>query len=425
MSARSLRAHQTVTLSLLFLAGVVNFLDRSSLSVASTTVAAELHLSFSQMGLLLSAFAGAYGLSQLPLISLVEQLGTRSVLGAGLTIWSGAQLLTGLVRGFPMFIAFRILLGIGESPFYPAGVHSVREWFGKESRGKATGLMNSSQSFGLALAPPFLTVLMLHVGWRAMFMILGLAGLVVAALWIAFHRSRGATEFRQESNAVATQGNPFSSLMGRIRELISQRAAWGMMIGFSGVVYTNWLYTAWTPGYLQTERHVSLAKSGWLAAIPFLGGAAGMLTSGFVSDAFARRGYKLTTIHRGQLVTGMLLSALSTVVVVNASSTATAVAGITGALFFIHFAGTSGWGYAQAICPSRLVASMSALQNFAGFVVASFAPYLTGWIVDRTHSFALGFVICATVTLIGAISYATLAAPDGMNLSDAALLPEA
>jgi MFS family permease len=425
VSARSLRAHQTVTLSLLFLAGVVNFLDRSSLSVASTTVSAELHLSFSQRGLLLSVFAGAYGLSQLPLMSLVEQMGTRTVLGAGLAVWSGAQLLTGLVRSFPMFIAFRILLGIGESPFYPAGVHSVREWFGKESRGKATALMNSSQSFGLALAPPLLTVLMLHVGWRAMFMILGAAGLVVAGLWVALHRSRNATEFRVEPVAAVAHSNPFAPMIGRIRELTSQRAAWGMMIGFAGVNYTNWLYTAWTPGYLQTERHVSLAKSGWLAAIPFLGGAAGMLTSGVSADAFARRGYKLTTIHRVQLIAGLLLSALSTVVVVRASSTETAVAGITGALFFIHFAGTSGWGYAQAICPGRLVAAMSALQNFAGLVIASIAPYLTGWLVDRTHSFALGFAICGVMAVIGAVSYATLAAPDGMNLSETALLPEA
>ena len=285
--------------------------------------------------------------------------------------------------------------------------------------------MNSSQSFGLALAPPFLTLLMLRVGWRAMFMLLGAAGLVVAALWIALHRSRGTTEYREEAIAAPIHGKPFSSLLARLRELTSQRAAWGMMIGFSGINYTNWLYTAWTPGYLQTERHLSLARTGLLAAIPFLGGAAGMLTSGIVSDAFARRGMALTKVHRIQLVTGMLLSALSSFVVANATTTTAAIAGITGALFFIHFAGTSGWGYAQAVCPQRLVASMSALQNFAGFLVSFMAPALTGWIVDKTHSFALGFVICAVVAVIGAISYATLAAPDGMKLTDAQPLPEA
>ncbi len=409
-SERSLRAHQVITLGLLFAAGVVNFFDRSSLSIANTTVRAELHLSGTEMGWLLSAFSFAYGLSQLPLIGLLDRLGTRTVLGAGLAVWSGAQLLTGLVRSFPMFIAFRILLGVGEAPFYPAGVRSVREWFTQRTRGRATAIMSSSQTFGLAVAPPLLTVLMIHVGWRAMFMILGGAGLVVSVLWVMLHQPRSATPYA-EAVTVAPVHSAFA-------DLIKQRTAWGMMLGFGGINYTNWLYTAWLPGYLQTERHLSLAKSGWLAAIPFLAGAAGMLTSGASADFFVRRGIQLTTLHRVQLVVGMVISAGATFFVSRSGSTQAAITGISFALFFIHFAGTSGWGYAQAVSPSRLVASMSALQNFASFVIASAAPVVTGWFFDRTHSFTLGFVVCASVTLLGALSYATLAAPDGMKLAD-------
>jgi MFS transporter, ACS family, L-galactonate transporter len=84
--SRSLRRHQTITLSLLFLAGMVNFLDRSSLSIANTTVRAEMHLSATQMGWLLSAFSLAYGIAQLPLIGLLDRAGTRSVLGGGLIL---------------------------------------------------------------------------------------------------------------------------------------------------------------------------------------------------------------------------------------------------------------------------------------------------------------------------------------------------
>ncbi|AFL90520.1 sugar phosphate permease [Terriglobus roseus DSM 18391] len=407
---RSLRAHQAITLALLFAAGVVNFFDRSSLSIANTTVRAELHLSGTEMGWLLSAFSFAYGLSQLPLIGLLDRMGTRSILGTGLAIWSGAQLLTGLVTSFPMFIAFRILLGMGEAPFYPAGVRSVREWFTDRTRGRATAIMSSSQTFGLAIAPPLLTLLMIRTGWRVMFMILGAAGLVVAALWVWLHRSRAQTPYREAEAAPVTQS--------AFAELIRQRTAWGMMLGFGGINYTNWLYTAWLPGYLQQERHLSLAKSGWLAAIPFLAGAAGMLCSGFSADLWAKRGIRLTTLHRIQLVTGMIISAAATFFVSRAGSTAEAIAGISFALFFIHFAGTSGWGYVQTVSPARLVASLGALQNFASFVIASAAPVLTGWFFDRTHSFTLGFLVCASVTLLGALSYATLAAPDGMRVAD-------
>ena len=189
-----------------------------------------------------------------------------------------------------------------------------------------------------------------------------------------------------------------------------------MMLGWGGINYTVWLYLAWLPGYLQGQRHLSLAKSGWVAALPFLAGALGMLSSGTLSDKLARTGMSLTTIHRSNLVFGMIVSAVSTFVVAQSRSTVQAVAGISVALFSIHFAGTSGWGYVQAVSPLRYVASLGALQNFASFMIASAAPVLTGWLLDRTHSFAIALGVCSTVTLLGALSYATLAAPSGMHL---------
>jgi MFS family permease len=406
-TSRSLRRHQTITLSLLFLAGIVNFLDRSSLSIANSTVRAEMHLSATQMGWLLSAFSLAYGLAQLPLIGLLDRVGTRSVLGGGLVLWSAAQMLTGLVRGLPGFLALRVLLGVGEAPFYPAGIRSVREWFSAGTRARATAIMSSSQTIGLAVAPPALTAIMLAAGWRRMFELLGLAGLMVAAAWIVLHRARSDSEFREET--VAAPATAF-------RDLIRQRTAWGMMLGWGGINYTVWLYVAWLPGYLEVQRHLSLARSGLLAAIPFLGGAAGMLASGAFSDWLAKRGIPLTTIHRRNIVAGMVVSAASTFAVANAGSTAQAIAGISAALFCIHFAGTSGWGYVQAVSPLRYVASLGALQNFASFMNASAAPVITGWLLDRTHSFTLALGVCSAVALLGALSYATLAAPDGMGL---------
>jgi sugar phosphate permease len=406
---RSLHRHQTITLSLLFVAGMVNFLDRSSLSIANTTIRGELHLNATQMGWLLSAFSLAYGFAQLPLIGLLDRAGTRSVLGVGLILWSTAQMLTGLVRGFSSFLVLRVFLGAGEAPYYPSGVRSVREWFSGETRGRATAVMNMSQTIGLAIAPPFLTWIMLSLGWRTMFVVLGFSGLLVAASWITLHRARRDTSLRTADETHAIE-------KGVWKALLQQRTVWGMMLGFGGINYTNWLYTSWLPGYLQTERHLSLARSGWVAAIPFLAGAAGMLASGIVADMLARRGISLTKVHRSNILCGMTLSAMSTFVVARSSSTIAAVAGISVALFCIHFAGTSGWGYVQTVSPERCVASLSALQNFASFMIASAAPVLTGWLVDRTQSFSLALGVCSAVTLLGALSYGTLAAPSGMHL---------
>ncbi len=368
-----------------------------------------MHLNATDMGWLLSAFSLAYGFAQLPLIGLLDRAGTRSVLGAGLVLWSSAQMLTGFVRGLPTFLGLRVLLGAGEAPFYPSGVRSVREWFSTETRGRATAVMSMSQTIGLAFAPPALTWLMLGVGWRAMFVLLGVSGLFVAAAWIALQRPRRDTHFREEVQDPADAENTWSALL-------KQRTVWGMMLGFGGINYTNWLYISWLPGYLQAERHLSLAKSGWVAAIPFLAGALGMISSGALADRLARNGVPLTTVHRRNLVAGMIVSAASTSLVARSGSTASAVAGISLALFFIHFAGTSGWGYVQAVSPSRYVASLSALQNFASFMIASAGPVLTGWLLDRTHSFSIALGVCSAVTLLGALSYATVAAPSGMHL---------
>ncbi len=388
-------------LALLFAAGLVNFFDRTALSIANTNVRADMHISATGMGWLLAAFSFAYGTAQLPLVAILQRGSTRNLFGLGLCVWSAAQGLTGLVRGMPAFLALRMLLGIGESPFYPCGIGIVREQFPEQERGRATAAMSMSQTLGLAAAPPILTGLLLHFGWRWMFAGLGAAGLVVAAAWWSVYRPHSVTAPLALPNATPRL----------CRRLLRSRTVWGMMVGFSGINYTNWLYTAWLPGYLREARHVSLTRTGWLAAIPFLAGAAGMLLSGASSDVLRKRGAPLVHVHRANLVSGMVLSAASTFFVARSASTGAAVAFISAALFFIHFAGTSGWGYVQTIAPEGWAASVGALQNFASFLVASIAPVLTGWLLDRTHSFTLALVACTCVTLLGAVSYATLAAP--------------
>lgn len=132
---------QTLTLVLLFLAGIVNFLDRSSLSVAGEAIRGEMGLSATEFGFLLSAFSLSYGLAQLPSGILLDRYGPRLVLGAGVIFWSLMQGLTGMVNSFSHFILLRIGLGIGEAPFMPAGVKSITDWYVQKERGTALGIL--------------------------------------------------------------------------------------------------------------------------------------------------------------------------------------------------------------------------------------------------------------------------------------------
>ncbi|HFO3867747.1 TPA: MFS transporter [Escherichia coli] len=374
-----IRRIQTVTLVLLFMAGIVNFLDRSSLSVAGEAIRGELGLSATEFGVLLSAFSLSYGFSQLPSGILLDRFGPRIVLGAGLIFWSLMQALTGMVNSFSHFILMRIGLGIGEAPFMPAGVKSITDWYAQKERGTALGIFNSSTVIGQAIAPPALVLMQLAWGWRTMFVIIGVAGILVGICWYAWYRNRAQFVLTDEERTyLSAPVKPRPQLQfSEWLALFKHRTTWGMILGFSGVNYTGWLNIAWLPGYLQAEQGFSLAK----------------------------KGYDLAKTRKTAIVCGLMMSALGTLLVVQSSSPAQAVAFISMALFCVHFAGTSAWGLVQVMVSETKVASIAGIQNFGSFVFASFAPIVTGWVVDTTHSFNLALVIAACVTFTGALCY--------------------
>src|ERR1700761_3809451 len=232
-----LKTIQRIALALLVVAGVVNYIDRATLAVANPLIRDELGLSIADMGYLLSAFLWAYAFSQLPTGAMVDRLGPRILLTMGLTLWSIAQLLGGLVRNFGEFFGARVLLGIGEAPQFPTGARVVRDWFNQRDRGLATGIFNCASSLGTAIAVPLLTFLMLTFGWRAMFMLMGVAGLIVAALWYVLYRNPAGVALTAEENTYRTQGDPPGQQRTQVtfrewRLLFRFRTTWGMILGY-------------------------------------------------------------------------------------------------------------------------------------------------------------------------------------------------
>jgi sugar phosphate permease len=406
---------QIVAVSLLSIAGVINYLDRGSLAIANTTIRADLGISATRMGALLSIFSLSYAISQLPMGLLLDRFGERVVLGAGMFLWSATQTATGLVRGFASFFAARIGLGLGESPFVVSAVKAVNDWFDVRDRATPMGIVNSSTTLGQAIAPPILTVAMLAFGWRGMFMLIGIPGLLLSISWYAFYRDRRDISLNDTEHAYLNSSRLASlSNLPSTRTSISfpqwlslfrLRTVWGMMLGFGGINYTVWLYMSWMPNYLEAEHHVSVAATGFIAIIPFFCGAVGMMLSGIVADFLVRRGISPIRTHKTLLITGMTCSAMCTLLVPHIRGATDAAFGIGMALFFIYFAGNSGWGLVQSIAPAEIVASVGTIQNFGSFICASFAPFITGWLLDRTHSFHLTLIICAMVSIAGALCY--------------------
>ncbi len=412
---------QIVAVSILSIAGILNYIDRGSLAIANTTIRADLGISATRMGFLLSVFSLSYAISQLPMGILLDRFGERIVLGAGMFLWSVTQTATGLVRGFGSFFAARIGLAAGEAPFVVSAVKSVNDWFNVRDRATPMGIVNSATTLGQAIAPPILTVTMLAFGWRGMFMLIGIPGVLLSIAWYAFYRDRKSVSFNAAEQAYLGFSREESRHAGislaQWIGLFRLRTVWGMMLGFGGVNYTVWLYMSWMPNYLEAEHHVSVSATGIIAVIPFACGAVGMMLSGILADFLVRRGIPPIGAHRILLVIGLTCSALCTLLVPYIAGATGAAFGIGMALFFTYLAGNSGWGLVQSIAPPGIVASVAAIQNFGSFIFASFAPVITGWLLDRTHSFHLTLVICAMVSILGALSY-LLIVKDPIQISE-------
>ncbi|HEX2943814.1 MAG TPA: MFS transporter, partial [Rhodopila sp.] len=306
----TIRRRQRSALIMLVIAGTLNYLDRSTLSIANPLIRQELGLSIADMGLLLSAFLWAYAFAQLPGGALVDRVGPHRLLAAGLSIWSVAQAAAGLVASFGQFSIARVFLGLGEAPMFSSAVRVVRDWYNVRDRGLPTGIWNCTSSLGPAIAPPILTGLMIAFGWRWMFIIMGVVGLAVAAAWLRFYRDPTEAHFTAAERQYLNEGEePRAQSPVRCSEwlgLFRFRTTWGLVLGFFGVVYMSWLYLAWLPGYLEMQRHMSIPKTGIVAAIPFAFGVVGSISGGWIADWLMRRGFSPVNSRKIPVIVGLM-----------------------------------------------------------------------------------------------------------------------
>lgn len=198
---------QTTAMLLLFFAAVINYLDRSSLSVANLTIREELGLSATEIGALLSVFSLTYGIAQLPCGPLLDRKGPRLMLGLGMFFWSLFQAMSGMVHSFTQFVLVRIGMGIGEAPMNPCGVKVINDWFNIKERGRPMGFFNAASTIGVAVSPPILAAMMLVMGWRGMFITIGVLGIFLAIGWYMLYRNREHVELTAVEQAYLNAGS--------------------------------------------------------------------------------------------------------------------------------------------------------------------------------------------------------------------------
>ncbi len=404
-----LRRLQWVAVLLCAMVIAVNYIDRASVAVANQSIRSDFGLNATEIGALVSVWSLSFALSQLPMGWLVDRLGPRPLLGWALLLWSLAQAAGGLAGSFGQLLWARGVLGVGEAPAYATSARAVTNWFHVSKRGFPTGVYNMAGSLAPAIAPPLLTVLMLGFGWRAMFMIMGIIGIIASAIWFAMYRDPDRQGLsRAEFDSLRAGDTPHSAdvTLGQWARLFTFRTMWAMMLGSFCLSYVLWMFQAWLPGYLELQYHFSIVRTGWVAGIPYLFGIIGSLTAGLVSDLAAQRGLDLIPSRKAPAIIGLLCVALFTMLAAHTRNSTLVIAEISITMFFVQTAAAGVWMIPGAVAPHNYVASSASIQNFGGYLGATVSPILTGFIVDRTGSFEIALVIAAVVAVVGALSYA-------------------
>jgi sugar phosphate permease len=405
-----IRRIQVTAVTLLVAAGLVAYLDRGILGIAQKGITEEMHLDPLQFGVLSAAFSLPYAFAQLPIGVMLDRIGARITMGLGIIVWSLAQLAGGFVRTVGQFEIARAVLGLGEAPAFPAGAKVFSEWFAVKERGLPQGIYTASTTFAPAIAPFMLTGLMLQFGWRGMFVIMGVVGLVVGVAWVAMYRDRRATKLEPEEVEFLSGGEKGATDDRRITAsdwfaILGKPTTWGIIIGWVGVIYMVWLYLTWLPGYLQRERGVSLAGSALPLTIVYLAGTVGQLSSGAICDFLLSKGLKPIASRKWPICVGLVFAGLFTVPAAYTSSLTVSIACISAAMFFVNLSSGSGWALVAVAAPRRLVATLGSFMNFGGYLGASAAPVITGFVVKETGSFVVALLIAAGVAVFGALSY--------------------
>jgi ACS family D-galactonate transporter-like MFS transporter len=386
---------------------IINYFDRVNLSVATTALIKEFHFNNAEIGLILSSYLWSYALLQIPVGTMLDRIGIKWMMRVGTILWTIASFMTAIVSGFGLIILSRIVLGIGEAPAFPGSAKATGYWFPIKERGRATTAFDAAAKFSSALGLPIVALAVSAWGWRAGFWMTGTLSLIYAlAFWLFY---RNPSESRRLSEAErkyiveggAQQEGKLPTNMGAsLGFLLSQRKVWGLTLGFTAYNYAFNLFLVWLPGYLQTQLHASVLKSGLYLIIPWLvATVTDVLIGGVLVDRLITRGYDASRVRKVLFTIGMLLG-ITAIGAFFTTNVNVAVTWLTISLGGLAFAAPIAWSIPSLIAPTGTVGTVGGIMNFLGNVAGIVAPIVAGFVADRA-GFATNFLITGAILVVG------------------------
>jgi MFS family permease len=398
---------------LIFLAVIINYMDRIALSIAAKPLAAEFGFTPVQMGYLFSGFLWTYVICLVPLGVLVERVGAKRMVGGGIAIWSTATALTAATSGFAAILVARLVMGASEATTFPACGRVIRDWFPERERGLVTTLFNGGSTAGPALGAIVTAALVTSFNWRTAFVVLGVLGFIWLAAWLIWYGAPEKVSWLSlaEKTTIIDQRNgrggsdvsqdPPPSSIGY---LLSQRSIWGLVVTQACLVYTAYLFLTWLPTYLQSTRELSTMNTGYLTAIPYLvtivlGLAIARTSDRMLSSADIQMG------RRRNFIAAMAALALLILLAPVVSSLWQLLVVLT----MVLTGSTTGAGLNFTLASDLLrnprdVSRVIAITALGGNLFGLIAPIITGYVVSGTGGYTWAFRIAAALLMCGCLA---------------------
>jgi MFS family permease len=372
---------------------LINYVDRGNLATAAPLIQAELHLSNTELGFLLSAFFYTYVAAMTPAGWLGERYGAHRILATGVAIWAIATFLTGFAGGFVSLLLLRLMLGLGESVAFPCSSNLVAVAVEPARIGSANGVM----AFGYLLGPAIGTVvgglLMSYVGWRPVFILFGALSLLWLWPW------RRVTVARSPSYGASSV-----AVSPTFTRILRERGLWGASLGHFSSNYNYYFILAWLPEYLVTARGFSLQVMAGVAGVAYLINAIAAFVSGWATDRWVRAGGSVSVTYKAIMATSHVasLAAMAGMVLLP-------IKGSVVCLFayevVLGLASPGVFAIPQIMAGPKAAGRWVGVQNTCGNLAGILAPAITGILVDATGNFTSAFALASLVNVLGVIGW--------------------
>ena len=392
---------KNIILLMLVILGVVTFLDRINISVAGSAIMQDLNLSPKQWGWVQSAFILSYGLMQIPMGALGDKFGHRKILAAIVLWWSLFTAFTGMAGGLASLLIIRFMFGIGEAGSSPCSTGVISRWFEKHEVGKAQGYVWAASRMGGALTPFVVIPVMITVGWRAAFYLLGALGVVWAVVWYFYYREKSieTIESMETIDSMETIKKPSLNW----RHVLSNRQFWIICAMYFFYAFGSWFFFSWFPTFMELGRGFEKSELTYAIAVPFIMSMVGNISGGYLTDRLSRRyGLKI-----GRKALGSSALAISAVCMFLAAF----IPGKMAVFIFLSLC----FGIFDLMLPSawalcidlgkKHAGSISGAMNTAGNIGGFCCGILFGYLVESSGNYNLPLYMIAGMLIISAILF--------------------